>query len=138
MKVECKLKRDGGTKIDLDGVEYHFKPLKDGAHVAEVTDEAHLERLQQIPEAYKPYKGEAEFPVAKPGSETADEETSDGDDEPTEFLVTDKDGKDADLGKMTKQQLLDFATAEGIAVTVTKKDSLVNILKAVFDGCMAE
>lgn len=137
MKVECKLKREGGTKIDIDGTEYHFKPQADGAHVAEITDEAHLERLQQIPEAYKPYKGEAEFPVATGGAKAPDAD-ADQDEEATEFLVTDKNGKDADLGKMTKQQLLDFAVSEDIKVTVTKRDSLEKILQAVFDGCMAE
>lgn len=59
MKIECILKREGGTKINLPGdngdVEYYFKEQPDGAHVAEVTDKAHIKRLLSIPEGYEIY-----------------------------------------------------------------------------------
>jgi hypothetical protein len=60
MKIECILKREGGTTTDLGGIEYHFEPLADGAHVAEVTSEAHIDRFLAIPEGYKVYHGKEE------------------------------------------------------------------------------
>ena len=52
MKIQCLLKREGGTKIELFGVDYHFEPQEDGTHVAEITDKAAIERLLEIPEGY--------------------------------------------------------------------------------------
>lgn len=57
MKIECKLLREGGTFVELDGVEYHFAPLEDGAHVADVEREAHQDRFLSISEAYRLYRG---------------------------------------------------------------------------------
>lgn len=57
MKIECKLKRNGGTKVDLDGFEYHFKPLPDNKHVAIVDIDSHIERFLAISEAYCIYRG---------------------------------------------------------------------------------
>ena len=70
MKIECKNKREGGSTIDIGGVAYEFKPLADGAHVAEVGKKEHVERFLSIPEAYclyqpgKPVK-EAPAPVVE-------------------------------------------------------------------------
>lgn len=60
MKIECKLKRAGGTHVDMGTAKYHFAPLEDGAHVANVEDEAHEARFLSISEAYRVYKGSAE------------------------------------------------------------------------------
>lgn len=60
MKVQCVLAREGGTKAEIGGIEYHFEPLADGAHVAEVENEAHIDRFLGIPEAYKVYHGKDE------------------------------------------------------------------------------
>lgn len=65
MKIECVLKRDKGTRVELDGLEYHFEVLDDGAHVAEVEDKAHIDRLLGIPEGYKVYHGKL-APKGKP------------------------------------------------------------------------
>lgn len=56
MKIECKNKREGGSLIDIGGTEYHFKPQADGAHVADVAYEEHVERFLSIPEAYCIYR----------------------------------------------------------------------------------
>jgi hypothetical protein len=53
MKIECTLKRKGGTVVELPGKTYHFKEQDDGKHVADVTNEAHIERFLSIPEAYR-------------------------------------------------------------------------------------
>lgn len=56
MKIECKLKREGGSTIDIGGVAYEFKPQADGAHVADVGNKEHAERFLSIPEAYGIYR----------------------------------------------------------------------------------
>ena len=65
MKIQSILERVGGTKADIDGIEYHFEPLADGAHVAEVEREAHIDRFLSISEAYKVYHGKGK-PEGKP------------------------------------------------------------------------
>lgn len=67
MKIELKLKRTGGSEIDMgDGTAYHFKP-EDGRHesphVAEVGDSGHVKRLLSI-EGYDIFDPEA--PGAEP------------------------------------------------------------------------
>lgn len=58
MDIECTLKRDGGSKIDLVTREYHFTPRADGAQVADVEEESHIARLLAIPEAYRIYRAQ--------------------------------------------------------------------------------
>lgn len=67
MLIQCILKRDGGSKIDLDGIAYHFEPLADGAHVADVAHDVHADRFLAIPEGYKVYRGDL-TPAGKPQS----------------------------------------------------------------------
>lgn len=64
MKIECILKRKGGTTIGIGDSIYTFAPEQaDGPHVAEVANPEHAQRLLGIPEAYRIY-GEA--PLAAP------------------------------------------------------------------------
>ena len=65
MLIQCILKRDGGTHTELGGVGYHFEPLADGAHVADVANEDHADRFLAIPEGYKLYRGDL-TPSGKP------------------------------------------------------------------------
>lgn len=65
MKIQCVLHRPGGTVTDIGGIQYHFEELPDGAHVADVELEAHIDRFLAIPEGYKVYHG-TETPVGKP------------------------------------------------------------------------
>jgi hypothetical protein len=67
MKIQCTILRDGGSKVDLDGTQYHFEPLEDGSHVADVENENHADRFLAISEGYKVYRGELS-PVGKPTS----------------------------------------------------------------------
>lgn len=74
MKIECLLKRDGGTIVDMPrndrpgNMRYHFKPEvpddDQAAHVCEVTDKAHLGRFLAITDAYQVYDPEGEAPTA--------------------------------------------------------------------------
>jgi hypothetical protein len=65
MKIQCVLIRQGGTKVDIDNVQYHFEPLPDGAHVADVENEDHVDRFLAIAEGYKLYRGDL-APVGAP------------------------------------------------------------------------
>ena len=75
MKIECKAQREGGSVIDLGGIAYEFKPLADGAHVAEVTKKEHIERFLSITDTYCIYDGKAkaEKPVVEEVSPVEDE-----------------------------------------------------------------
>lgn len=65
MKIQCILERKGGSHIDLGSLMYHFEPLEDGAHVAEVEDENHIDRFLSIAEAFRVYHGKG-TPKGKP------------------------------------------------------------------------
>lgn len=66
MKIECILKRAGGTKAEIGGIEYHFAPQDDGSHVADVENEAHQDRFLSINEAYRLYRPKAKDAPSKP------------------------------------------------------------------------
>jgi hypothetical protein len=71
MYIECKLKREGGSKVPLGNIEYHFAPQADGAHVAFVENPEHQDRFVSIPEAYRIYRGaETPAPTAAPVAAT--------------------------------------------------------------------
>lgn len=67
MKIECKIRRPGGTHVPMPAaggtIDYHFAPLADGAHVAEVANAEHAARFLSITEGYKRY-GAAASPAA--------------------------------------------------------------------------
>lgn len=82
MKIVCKLKRQGGTKVDIGKVQYHFKPENpadpDSPHSCEVTNPDHAARFLAINEAY--YRAddetmnEPEAPEVDPLAEELDAE----------------------------------------------------------------
>jgi len=82
MKIVCKLKRQGGTKVDFGKVQYHFKPENpadpDSPHSCEVTNPEHAARFLTINEAY--YRAddetmnEPEAPAVDPLAEELDAE----------------------------------------------------------------
>lgn len=58
MLINLKIKRPGGSKVDIDGKQYHFAPNTNGDHVCDVTDKDHIKRFMSI-DAYEPYETEA-------------------------------------------------------------------------------
>jgi len=129
MKIESIIRRKAGTKVQLGDNKYHFAPGEDGgAHVAEVTEPADIARLLSIPEGFREY-GEAQAAAAKPKA------ADDGDDEPTDFLIT-TDGGELDLGKLSKAELVAFAKAN--AIKIDARASAKDILNTVFDAVTAE
>jgi hypothetical protein len=54
MKIECTIKRHGGTKVTIGDTEYHFAPCEnDERHIAEVGDEGHVEKFLAVPESFR-------------------------------------------------------------------------------------
>ena len=53
--IECLIKRQCGSIIELDDSKYHFKPNGDGYHVCDVPNEGHAAILLAIDTAYRPY-----------------------------------------------------------------------------------
>ena len=53
MLIECKIRRQGGTRVELFGKRYHFVPAETGEHVCEVEDEDAIDRLLEITDAYR-------------------------------------------------------------------------------------
>lgn len=54
MKIECIIRRPKGTKVELQGIEYHFKPNgEDVRHIANIENQVHIRQLLRIPEGYK-------------------------------------------------------------------------------------
>ena len=91
MKIELTIRRKNGSKVELGGRTYHFKPDdKDpgGPHVAEVTEQAHIDCLLSIPEyrkvdagTSKTAKGQADAPLGalpQTGDPATDAQTKDG------------------------------------------------------------
>jgi len=67
MQIECKLKREGGTTVTIGADTYHFAEQADGAHVADVAKDEHIDRLLSISEAYRVYRaGKPETTDAAP------------------------------------------------------------------------
>lgn len=65
MMIRSLIERPGGSRIDLNGKIYHFRPIEpNGPHVAEVIDKAHVKRLLSITEGY-----EAEIGDEEPGDD---------------------------------------------------------------------
>lgn len=64
MKIECLVKREGGSTVELFGKTYAFKPQPDGAHVAEIEDADAQDRFLSIAEGYRVYRpGRAAAPA---------------------------------------------------------------------------
>lgn len=114
-KIESKIKRPNGSKIDVGGVEYHFQPTneKDPAspHVCEVTDEEHIATFLAIREGFKlaGAKEEAPAPAAAP---------DDGKDDDNGMVIMNGD-EEVDLMELGKAKLMAFAKANKFKVTVT-------------------
>jgi hypothetical protein len=56
MQIESIIKRPNGSKITIGDTQYHFKPNADGAHVADVENDAHIARFLSITEGFKLYR----------------------------------------------------------------------------------
>lgn len=113
MKLECILIREGGTFVNLGEATYHFAPQEDGRHVAEVNNEAHIERLLQIPEAYRIYRTnpiQEPQPVIVPPADEPDEIDVDPAElvmskaHPATFVI---EGKAYTLTDVTKRAFID-------------------------------
>lgn len=90
--LESIIKRSNGTRVTFGGgaVVYHFKPDSTGAHVAEVGNVEHVERLLSIkPQAYRAVETASKPKNDDPVTETeiVDHEAEQDDNEATEEAV---------------------------------------------------
>lgn len=53
MQIECKIKRAGGSDIQIAGKTYEFRPDELDRHVCDVQDKKAIQRLLSIPEGYR-------------------------------------------------------------------------------------
>lgn len=65
MLIEHTIKRPRGSNHEIGGINYHFAPGKDGAHVCEVGKKEHIDRFLAIP-GFRPYKADIVAAEAKP------------------------------------------------------------------------
>ncbi len=56
MQIESIIRRQNGTRVTLGSTEYHFQANAEGAHVADVENDAHIQRFLSIPEGFKIYR----------------------------------------------------------------------------------
>jgi NADPH-dependent ferric siderophore reductase len=91
MLIESKIKREGGSHIDIAGVDWHFKPQADGAHVCDVTDEDAIAVLLAIPAGFRLVGAQAD---AAPESA---------------MVLIGDDEQRIDLMTLNKPKLLEFA-----------------------------
>lgn len=105
MDIESKIKREGGTHVDMGTAKYHFAPLEDGAHVAAVDDQDHQDRFLSITEGYRVYRGAGVAPAAAPVAQAAPAEMNTpaadillgSDEHPANFTIN---GKTYSLGEV--------------------------------------
>ena len=115
MLIESKIRREGGSKIDIGGVVYHFAPGADGAHVCDVTDEDALARFLAIPEGFRLVTGVAFVPKpdAQPpaAAEVAPAPTAApaAPAAPSGMVLIGDDEVRVDLMALSKKELLVFA-----------------------------
>jgi hypothetical protein len=98
MLIESKIKREGGSHIDIAGVDWHFKPQADGAHVCDVTDEDAIAVLLAIP---------AGFRMVTTSSSNASDKAAEP--APNAMVLIGDDEQRIDLMTLNKPKLLEFA-----------------------------
>jgi len=108
MFIKCKQIREGGTEIKLGETVYHFAPNKDGDHVAEVTDKAHIERLLSIEEAFEEH-GTKAAKSAPAKIESAPDESAEDSNEEQGVTA-------ADINAMGKKELMELAAANELTL----------------------
>lgn len=114
MFIKCKLNREGGTKIELDGTEYHFAPNAASDHVAKVTNSKHIKRFLEISEAYEEYGSKAKVVPADDGDVLTVTVADDGD---VSTVANDGDVLTVDdINAMGKKELLIIAAEQAVQV----------------------
>jgi hypothetical protein len=53
MIIQCNIKRDGLTRIRIDGIVYTFEPDSEGRNVCRVTNDAHIKYFSRHPENFE-------------------------------------------------------------------------------------
>lgn len=134
MDIESKIKREGGTIVDMGTAKYHFAPREDGAHVANVQDEAHADRFLSITEGYRLYRGTAAAPEQNAEQEGEQIILLGSDDHPASFTIHDKTYSLGDIvARAQKDSGLDAAEWNALAA-----ESRAGMIDDVLDEIQAE
>lgn len=147
MKIECLCRRPGGSVVNIDNVNYHFKPTPDGSkEVCEVENPKHAARFLSIKEGYRAVE-DIPQDIAKMVIEGAPVLNAGIPDPVDDFI--DDDLQDEDINKMSDEEVLIFAKEEmGIenpedkdelaeyaeellAIKIEKKKKPVNIIRDI-------
>jgi len=124
MKIESLLKRKGGTKIELFGKNYHFKPedaaikveepaFMEAAHVCDIDDDSAIHRLcVGIKEGFAPLDRSASIPkptktVSAP--QVINTKTGKPVEEAKPVIITDGDGTEINLSALEPEALRSLA-----------------------------
>lgn len=137
--VKCKIKRKGGTRIELFGREYHFKPAntnlkpeepayEEADHVCEVDDPNAIYRLcAQIKEGFalaNPDKDTIPAPTRKVGQTIAADKKAEGEARPV--IIRDGNDNEINLTELEPEDLRLLAREEfGIKVHAKWDDKAV-------------
>lgn len=128
MKIECLVKREGGSVVEVFGANYHFIPADDGCHVADVENTKHQDRLLSISEGYRIYRGgEGQADGIKPVQPKDEPPVDEGG--KTDFTDLSK----LDALELSNEDLLLFAT-EVMGVSTARKAFVTNWYAEKFGG----
>lgn len=133
--IICKLQRKGGSKVEIFGKTYHFKPAsgdgseRDIAHTCDIpdSDARALYRLLSIKEAYELADPEAVLPAhpkAEIGQTIGNQKIDPN--KPAPVIIKNGDGEEIDLTELGPEPLRLLARDTfGIAVHNKWKDQTV-------------
>jgi hypothetical protein len=119
VSIKCKLRRPGGTKVDLFGKVYHFAPSNpadpDSAHVCDVPfdDSKAIYRLLQISAGYELVDSDAELPAkpkADPGQTIGNQKKAEEEIKP--IIIQGGDGVEINLTALEPEELRKLAKDE--------------------------
>lgn len=146
--IKCKLHRVGGSKLDLYGKTYHFKPAdpkadpqdKEVPHVCIIphTEARAIYRLLSIKEAYElADPAEADSLPPKPKAEAGQTIAGDKADEGPKDVIIDNDGEQVNLSKMEAAELRTFAR-DTFQIKVHAKWSDQNVIQKIIEAMRAD
>lgn len=131
-------KRKEPTPIELFGLNIEFLPNAQGHCVAEVDDEAAIDRLLSISEAYCVY-GEPAVQAVAPVEETDDTEDAPTDEpEAVSLTLTNDAGETLDISTFTAKKVREFAAENGITLPSGNRTPVAELRQLLAQGLTAK
>jgi hypothetical protein len=131
-------KRKEPTPIELFGLNIEFLPNAQGHCVAEVDDEAAIDRLLSISEAFCVY-GEPAVQAVAPVEETDDTEDAPTDEpEAVSLTLTNDAGETLDISTFTAKKVREFAAENGITLPSGNRTPVAELRQLLAQGLTAK